>query len=281
MTSFRLIPVFLLILSVNLLAVDRAGLVSDVGGKVVQLKNEREDKLLPLKIDDALFFNDAVITGDASNAGLLLSPDDKKIHFFVYENSKLKIDPVLVREGKKNFAAKISKGMVRVLTQKLKGDTVTITAPNLTVGIRGTNISVSTDKGIEQTSSTVANHRMVGADSSPEPSCEVPTVVGAETAGAEEPAIVRFTPDLRKPEETQMIPVAPGEEVTISTDLLTRRSSASEKTVATEAVPPLVGGRRERCGEVALPHADELNPVALEEFIHDFAILGLLPGHCP
>lgn len=286
MKSFKLIPVFLLILNVDLMGAallteSRAGLVSDVGGKVVQLKNEREDKLLPLNVDDDLFFNDAVVTGDASNAGLLLSPDDKKIHFFIYENSKLKIDPVLVREGKKSFAAKISKGMIRVLTQKLKGDTVTITAPNLTAGIRGTNVSVSTDKrrdqGAEKFETTVENQRMTGAASSPEAPCVAPTLGGEEEGGkGGEPVIVTFTPDQKKPTEKELVALVPGEAVTIVTDISSGRSSALEKAVATEAIPTLIASRRERCGEVALPQTVEPNAIAMEELINDFAILGLI-----
>jgi hypothetical protein len=167
MKSFKkmqlLLMLVLMFLNIPLMAAVRAGSVLDVAGEVSQLKNERGAKILPLKLNDDLLFNDSVMTGDASSTRLLLSPDEKRIRFYVHENSNLKIDPVLIKDGKKNFVTRFSKGLLRVIAEKLEGDTVTIITPNATVGIRGTTIDVATDIQDGTVFTTVAVQSFLGA----------------------------------------------------------------------------------------------------------------------
>lgn len=261
------------VLSLNAMAADKAGLVTDTGGVVVQLKNEREQKLLPLKVNDDLFFEDTVLTGDASNAGLLLSPAEKRIRFFVYENSKLRVDPILIKDGKKNFAAKIPAGMIRVLTRKLRGDTLTIKTPNVTVGIRGTYLAVLTDTTEKLIWTSVENHRLVGAAGSTVIPCF--STIETEEPEKDEPVSVTFTPDQSRPSTTKTIDVDAGERAVVLTDRPAGRTWVMEKTVCAEPVRSLIVGRGEKCDEVSSPRSEQLSPLAVEEFSMDFSVLAL------
>ena len=221
MKSFKKIQLFLIVfmfLSVPLFAAVpaaavRAGTVLDVAGEVSQLKNEREAKILPLKLNDDLLFNDSVMTGDASSTRLLLSPDEKRIKFYVHENSRLKIDPVLIKDGKKNFVTRFSQGLLRVITEKLEGDSVTIITPNATVGIRGTDLQITVAGGV----TTVE-------------------VAGGIEVGALDRVRVEFKADIKKKE---VVYLNSGMGLSVSTDPITGETTVTGLPVIT-LVPDLV-----------------------------------------
>ncbi|MEK7790600.1 MAG: FecR domain-containing protein [Deltaproteobacteria bacterium] len=223
MKSFKKIQLFLIVfmfLSVPLFAAVpaaavRAGTVLDVAGEVSQLKNEREAKILPLKLNDDLLFNDSVMTGDASSTRLLLSPDEKRIKFYVHENSRLKIDPVLIKDGKKNFVTRFSQGLLRVITEKLEGDSVTIITPNATVGIRGTDLQITVAGGV----TTVE-------------------VAGGIEVGALDRVRVEFKADIKKKE---VVYLNSGMGLSVSTNPITGETTVTGPTViAFSLVPDLV-----------------------------------------
>lgn len=130
----------------------KAGKVMEVSGKTDQLRLDRMEKKLPLQVDDALFFKDTVLTGDASTAGLHLTPEsDSEVKLFVYENSELKIEPDLLKAGKRHFVAKFNQGLMRFLAKGLKknNEEFQLNLPNCVVGVRGTEGEVVVVRGAE------------------------------------------------------------------------------------------------------------------------------------
>ncbi len=209
--------IVLMFLNIPLFAAIRAGTVLDVAGEVSQLKNEREAKILPLKLNDDLLFNDSVMTGDASSTRLLLSPDEKRIRFYVHENSKLKIDPVLIKDGKKNFVTRFSKGLIRVITEKLEGDSVTIITPNATVGIRGTTVDILVG---EEDKSIIFTNIAVGGD------------------GRGVTVIIKGT--------VTPVPVEQGTAMTVTTNVATGKTTVTPIAYLISFVPDLVQVRDNR-----------------------------------
>ena len=120
------------------------GEVVEVSGKVQELKNQRGSTLLPLKLRDSLEMQDVVITGYSSTTRLLLTPEEMnaKVVFFVYENSKFKVDPVVMTGGKRSIIARLTQGLVRFIAKDLKGDKLFIVTPNGVVGVRGTQAEI-------------------------------------------------------------------------------------------------------------------------------------------
>ncbi|OGQ17523.1 MAG: hypothetical protein A3B70_02780 [Deltaproteobacteria bacterium RIFCSPHIGHO2_02_FULL_40_11] len=119
-----------------------AGKVIEVSGLVEELKLTREAKTIKLKLDDALYYDDWIVTGPNSATRVVIEDKsiDFKVSFFVFENSTLKVSKMLVDKNKgRKIVAEHGKGMIRAFAKGLKGgDEVQIKYPNTTIGIRGT-----------------------------------------------------------------------------------------------------------------------------------------------
>ena len=118
-----------------------AGKVIEVSGKVNELKYTREAKTVILKLNDPLFYDDWITTGPNSAVRVLLDEGKKskeQLAFFIYENSKFKIDKAIVD---KKVVVQHTQGILRTLAKGLKtGDEIRVVTPAVTVGVRGSDV---------------------------------------------------------------------------------------------------------------------------------------------
>jgi len=120
------------------------GFIKNTSGQVLI---GRAQEMIPAKVNDKLFSNDNLITGENGSVGVILQDNSvlslgpkSKVNF-----SNFVFNPV---EEKSSFVAKIRKGTVVYLTgliAKLNPQAVRFETPTAVCGVRGTHFAIKVD----------------------------------------------------------------------------------------------------------------------------------------
>ena len=121
-------------------------------GRVVSLTPgvfvERSGKTLPLELKGVVEAGDTLVT-DASGKVRILFSDDSSLS--IGPDTTLELREYLPDGSKPSFKAHLGKGLMRAITGKIvemNPAGFALTSPEATVGIRGTIISMRSDKGV-------------------------------------------------------------------------------------------------------------------------------------
>ena len=121
-------------------------------GRVVSLTPgvfvERSGKTLPLELKGVVEAGDTLVT-DASGRVRILFSDDSSLS--IGPDTTLELREYLPDGSKPSFKAHLGKGLMRAITGKIvemNPAGFALTSPEATVGIRGTIISMRSDKGV-------------------------------------------------------------------------------------------------------------------------------------
>lgn len=125
------------------LGLTRTGIVVDVRGENAHLHRLDEEKRDVL-MGEAVFFGDAFVTGP--NTKIKLELDARRKHFVtLFEDSQLNITKEFLNEFIGPTLLELLGGYLRATVRHLqRGETIEFRTPNATVGIRGTDLLLST-----------------------------------------------------------------------------------------------------------------------------------------